>query len=131
MAAPSAGLVPNISPAEMQILLSRAGLVLNPGQIADLVLAWRQLAGLIAGIPQGRELADDFAFAFRVPPPEEPPGPARTVAGAKAGRARPAAKPARKARAKLAAKPRVKGSRMVRGKAVGQKPATKRAARRQ
>ena len=32
----------------MQLLLSRAGLVLNPGQVADLVLAWRQVAGLIA-----------------------------------------------------------------------------------
>ena len=36
MAALPAGLVPNISPAEMQILLSRAGLVLNPGQIAPM-----------------------------------------------------------------------------------------------
>ena len=41
---------PPISPGEMQLLLSRAGLVLNPGQVADLVLAWRQVAGLIASI---------------------------------------------------------------------------------
>ena len=40
------------------------GLVLNPGQMADLVLAWRQVAGLIAAIPQGRPLADDAALEF-------------------------------------------------------------------
>jgi hypothetical protein len=130
MAAPSAGLVPHISPAEMQILLSRAGLVLNPGQIADLVLAWRQLAGLIAGIPHGRALVDDFAFAFRVPLPEGATGRARTAERAKAGRTRPAVKTARKTRAKPSAKPRAKGARMVRGKAAGRKPATKRTSRR-
>src|SRR5947209_2600135 len=37
-----------LSPGEMQLLLSRTGLALNPGQVADLVLAWRQVAGLIA-----------------------------------------------------------------------------------
>ena len=47
MAAPPASPVPTISPAEMQILISRSGLVLNPGQMADLVLAWRQVAGLM------------------------------------------------------------------------------------
>jgi hypothetical protein len=135
MAAPPAGLVPNISPAEMQILLSRAGLVLNPGQIADLVLAWRQLAGLIAGIPQGRELVDDFAFAFRVPAPEQAPGAVQAPGRGKAGRvARPPAKTARKAGGKLSAKPRVKGARMVRAKSAaksaGRKPAAKRASRR-
>ena len=61
--------VPSISPGEMQLLLSRAGLVLNPGQVADLVLAWRQVAGLIAAMPHDRPLADDMAFAFRLPPP--------------------------------------------------------------
>ena len=39
-----------ISPGEMQLLVSRAGLMLNPGQVADLVLAWRQVAGLIESI---------------------------------------------------------------------------------
>jgi hypothetical protein len=53
----------------MQILVSRAGLVLNPGQVADLVLAWRQVAGLIASLPHERPLADDLAYAFRLPPP--------------------------------------------------------------
>ena len=60
--------VPTISPGEMQLLLSRAGLVLNPGQVADLVLAWRQVAGLIAAMPHDRPLADDMALAFRLPP---------------------------------------------------------------
>jgi hypothetical protein len=53
----------------MQLLLSRAGLVLNPGQVADLVLAWRQVAGLIASIPRERPLADDMALTFRLPAP--------------------------------------------------------------
>ena len=63
--------VPTISPGEMQLLLSRAGLVLNPGQVADLVLAWRQVAGLIAAMPHDRPLADDMALAFRLPPPAD------------------------------------------------------------
>jgi hypothetical protein len=61
--------MPTISPGEMQLLLSRAGLVLNPGQVADLVLAWRQVAGLILSIPHDRPLADDMACTFRLPPP--------------------------------------------------------------
>jgi hypothetical protein len=126
MAAPPAGLVPNISPAEMQILLSRAGLVLNPGQIADLVLAWRQLAGLIAGIPQGDHLADDFAFAFRLPAPGEGEGANGLGKVGKAG----AARSARKASTKVSAKARAKGPRMVRDKAAGRKPVSKQAFRR-
>ena len=61
--------IPTISPGEMQLLLSRAGLVLNPGQVADLVLAWRQIAGLIAAISHDRPLADDMALTFRLSPP--------------------------------------------------------------
>lgn len=61
--------IPTISPGEMQLLLSRAGLVLNPGQVADLVLAWRQVAALIASIPHDRPLTDDMALVFRLPPP--------------------------------------------------------------
>jgi hypothetical protein len=57
------------TPAEMQALLAPTGLVLNSGQMADLVLAWRQVTGLIAAIPRGRPLADDLACVFRVPPP--------------------------------------------------------------
>jgi hypothetical protein len=64
--------VPSISPAEMQILVSRAGLVLNPGQVADLVLAWRQVAALIGIIPHARPLIDDLATTFRLPPPSLP-----------------------------------------------------------
>ena len=61
--------VPSVSPAEMQAMVVRAGLTLNPGQMADLVLAWRQLAGLIAAIPRDRPLADDQAYVFRLAPP--------------------------------------------------------------
>jgi len=69
MAAPPATPVPTISPAEIQILISRTGLVLNPGQVADLVLAWRQVAGIIAVMQRDRPLADDMAVTFRLPPP--------------------------------------------------------------
>jgi hypothetical protein len=69
MAGPPARPLPPVSPAEMQLMVERAGLTLNPGQMADLVLAWRQLAALIESIPRERPLADDIAFAFRLPPP--------------------------------------------------------------
>jgi hypothetical protein len=60
-----------VTPAEMEQLVARAGLALNPGQLADLVLTWRQMAVLIAAIPRGRPLADDFSFVFRpIPPPK-------------------------------------------------------------
>lgn len=61
--------IPPISPAEMEQMVSRAGLVLNPGQMADLVLAWRQIVQLIGLIPRERALADDLATHFRLPPP--------------------------------------------------------------
>jgi hypothetical protein len=95
--------VPAISPGEMQLLLSRTGLVLNPGQVADLVLAWRQVAGLIAAMPHDRPLADEMACTFRLPSPSGTAvsvQPARTAAKPKA---RPPAKA--KAKAKAAAKP--------------------------
>ena len=76
--------VPTISPGEMQLLLSRAGLVLNPGQVADLVLAWRQVAGLIAAMPRDRPLVDDMALAFRLPPPADAAAPERRARPAKA-----------------------------------------------
>lgn len=79
MPAPPAMPMPTISPGEMQLLLSRAGLVLNPGQVADLVLAWRQVAALIATIPHDRPLADDMAYAFRLPPPAGTPAPTITA----------------------------------------------------
>ena len=49
-------------------MVSRAGLALNPGQMADLVLAWRQLLQLLSRISRDRPLADDLAYAFHVPP---------------------------------------------------------------
>ena len=86
MAAMSAKPVPSVGPAEMQAMVARAGLTLNPGQMADLVLAWRQLAGLIAVIPRDRPLADDQAYVFRLPAPAADRQPAP----------KPAAKPTRK-----------------------------------
>jgi len=111
MPAPPTMPVPAISPGEMQLLLARAGLVLNPGQVADLVLAWRQVAGLIASIPHDRPLADDMAVAFRLPPP----------ALATAPRARPAARPAAKAQRKAPPKAKVPAKRKARPKPAPRK----------
>jgi hypothetical protein len=96
------GTLPPFSPAEMDLLVARTGLALNPGQMADLVLAWRQLAGLIASIPPSPALADDQAFAFRLPgPPVAPPSRkpatiAKTAAKPKSVKKKPPAKAARK-----------------------------------
>jgi hypothetical protein len=87
----------------MQLLLSRAGLVLNPGQVADLVLAWRQVAGLIASIPHDRPLADDMALAFRLPPPASAPS---TPHASPAPPPKAKARPKQKAEAKAAPKRR-------------------------
>jgi len=108
MPAPPTMSVPTISPGEMQLLLSRAGLVLNPGQVADLVLAWRQVAGLIAAIPHDRPLADDMALTFRLSPPA---GAVVTAApGLRKAPApiRKAAQPKSAAKPKLAARPKAK-----------------------
>ena len=111
---------PTISPAEMQILVSRAGLVLNPGQVADLVLAWRQIAGLIAGLPADRPMADDMAFGFRLPPPAVT-APARS-ASPRAVPAKAASEPKR-AKAKVAAPAKTKAKE-------AQKPLARRGAKR-
>ena len=112
------------------MLLSRAGLLLNPGQVADLVLAWRQLAGLIASIPRDRPLVDDIASVFRVPPPATPRGipVARTEAKAKPSRprARPVVKA--KAKAKVKAKARAKGKAALKRRTA--RPAVRKAVRR-
>ena len=107
MAASPVVSVQTISPGEMQLLLSRAGLVLNPGQVADLVLAWRQVTGLIASIPHDRPLADDMAYTFRLPPPAGAVAPAPAEASPKAKRAASRARPAVKAKAKAKAKSKV------------------------
>ena len=80
----------------MQLLVSRAGLALNPGQVADLVLAWRQVAALIATLPHDRPLQDDFAYAFRLPLPADKPSPAVREKPAPAPR-KPPPKPKRAA----------------------------------
>jgi hypothetical protein len=95
--------IPPLSPGEMQLLLSRTGLALNPGQVADLVLAWRQVAGLIASMPRDRPLADDMACAFRLaPPPVSVPATARpksagTARKSKAAAPRPKVAPPKRA----------------------------------
>ena len=144
MTAPPAPSAPSISLPQMQVLVARAGLVLNPGQMADLVLVWRQLAGLIASIPRDRPLLDDQAFVFRLPPPEAAarpvrakPSPARRV-GATRGQAMPAPAPksaALKPAGKLAGKPAPKPAPKPAGKPAPKprgksaaKPAAKRKA---
>ena len=86
----------------MQVLVSRAGLTLNPGQMADLVLAWRQVVALLASIPRDRPLADDQAFVFRLPPPPDatsgraaatPRAPATARSAPRPAAANPAPKP--------------------------------------
>jgi hypothetical protein len=119
--------VPTISPGEMQLLLSRAGLVLNPGQVADLVLAWRQVAGLIASIPHDRPLADDLAYVFRLPPPAGAglPTPATAL------RKSPATVKKRASpKAKSRAKPKVKAKAASKPKRVAAKPAPRKGTRR-
>ena len=105
MAAVPAMSVQTISPGEMQLLLSRAGLILNPGQVADLVLAWRQVEGLIASLRHDRPLADDMALTFRLPSPSVSPSvtPATPATNAKA-------KPPVKAQAKAKSKAKSKAA---------------------
>lgn len=100
MSVPPVTPVPSMSPAEMQILVSRAGLVLNPGQVADLVLAWRQLAGLISRVPHNRKLVDDMAMTFRLAPPANAGSDPRSIP---AIRAKAPGKAPRTARAKARA----------------------------
>ena len=115
-----------ISPGEMQLLLSRAGLVLNPGQVADLVLAWRQVAGLIGSIARDRPLTDDMAVAFRLSAPAgaAPAAPAPSRPKAPAKRKAAAKKPAPKAKAK--AKPKKAAAPKRRAKAAPRKKARRR-----
>lgn len=109
MAAVPAMSVQTISPGEMQLLLSRAGLMLNPGQVADLVLAWRQVESLIASIRHDRPLADDMALTFRLQPlpTSVPPSaaPARPAPKGKSAKAKPPIKAKAKAKAKAKPKP--------------------------
>jgi hypothetical protein len=113
MPAPPASIVPTISPGEMQLLLSRAGLVLNPGQVADLVLAWRQVAGLIASIPHDRPLGDDMALTFRLPPPAgaATAAPAAAAPPKAKAKARRKTAPSRKTPAKPAPRKRARRGR--------------------
>jgi hypothetical protein len=105
--------------------------MLNPGQVADLVLAWRQVAGLIESIPHDRPLADDMALTFRLPPPAHAPTAATVVQAP----AKKAAAPKRAtARAVAKAKPKAKAKAKVKAKAAAKrgsaKPAARKSARR-
>src|SRR5580704_15393256 len=104
MPAPPAMSAPPISPGEMQLLFSRAGLVLNPGQVADLVLAWRQVAGLIASISHDRPLADDMAVTFRLPPPTDAPAARPQIQSVAVPKARPKVKAKAKPKSRTKAK---------------------------
>jgi len=107
MAAVPAMSVQTISPGEMQLLLSRAGLILNPGQVADLVLAWRQVEGLIGSIRHDRPLADDMALTFKLPPPtgvSPPVASVRPTPKARSAKAKPPTHAAAKVKAKAKAK---------------------------
>jgi hypothetical protein len=106
-----------ISPGEMQLLVSRAGLMLNPGQVADLVLAWRQVAGLIESIPHDRPLADDMALTFRLPPPAAVPVTAAAVPVVAAKKAPAKQAQAKKRAAGAKARPKVKAKAKVTAKA--------------
>ena len=81
--------LPSIAPAEMAFLVSRTGLTLNAGQIADLVLAWRQVSALSATIPRHATPADDFAFAFCLPPPGVMPKTSGKAKKAKPSQSKP------------------------------------------
>ena len=63
----SAALITPPTPAEMSCLVSRAGLTLNAGQMADLVLSWRLLAEQIAQIQRDRPLRDDWTVSQAAP----------------------------------------------------------------
>jgi hypothetical protein len=117
--------IPTISPGEMQLLLSRAGLVLNPGQVADLVLAWRQVAALIASIPHGRPLADDMALTFRLTPPTTAAAVAPQVVKVKV---KAQAKAPKEAQGKVRAKVQAKAKSAAKRRAV--RPQASKGARR-
>jgi hypothetical protein len=112
--------------------------MLNPGQVADLVLAWRQVAGLIESIPHDRPLADDMALTFRLPPPASvlvmaATAPVAAVKKAPAKQA-PAKKRAAAAKAKPKGKAKAKATAKAKVKAVAKRrvasPAARKSARR-
>ena len=129
--------IPLLSAAEMQVLIARAGLTPNPGQVADLVLAWRQIVALLGLIPRDRPLADDQAFVFRVPPPaasakaaatpRQPPPTARKTAAPASKK--PAAHPDKKA-APRAAKKAAPRTRKTPTPRAAKKAATRKTVRR-
>jgi hypothetical protein len=113
--------MPPISPAEMQVLVSRAGLMLNPGQMADLVLAWRQVVALLGLIPRDRPVVDDQAFVFRLPPPDIAAKPVATARARPTGAAATKPPPRQKPAGKTSAAKKPPGKKPTAGKTAGEK----------
>jgi hypothetical protein len=88
--------------AEMELLVSRTGLDLNPGQMADLVLAWRHLSELIGRLPRDRPLLGTCNFISVPPPP--PAEPRVAPLPAKRAPVKPDGKPGRKSARKTGRK---------------------------
>jgi hypothetical protein len=109
----------------MQVLVSRAGLTLNPGQMADLVLAWRQVVALLALIPRDRPVVDDQAFVFRLPPPDSAAKPVAT-APARPTAAAATPPPGKKPAGKTSAAKKPPEKKPTAGKPAGQKQAATR-----
>ena len=84
--------------AELEPMVSRAGLTLNAGQMADLALAWRQITELLGRIPRDATLLDNQAYVFRVAPPvaQQMKLPGKPAARNAAGRTTARKAPARK-----------------------------------
>jgi hypothetical protein len=108
---------PPLAPEEMDLLVARADLTLNPGQMADLVLAWRQLGVMIASLPRRAVLDEDRSGVFRLPPP--PPAAKPIGTKAPAGKAPAGKAPVGKAPVGTA----LVGKAPVGGKAPAGKPA--------
>jgi hypothetical protein len=133
---------PTVTRDEVELLVRRAGLSLNPGQKADLALSFQHLVTLAATLPRARPLADEPAFVFLPPLPASLPQPASSPApkAAKAGQAPKAAagkaaasrpaKPAARPTGKAAVKPSGKPAPKPAVKSGATKPAAAKAARR-
>jgi hypothetical protein len=71
----------------MAILVARAGLTLNAGQMADLVLSWRQLNEMMSRIPRNQPLLADVPLGYAPPlPARSAPGPRSRATAARRGR---------------------------------------------
>lgn len=103
---------PGVTRDEVDILVRRAGLILNAGQKADLAVSYQQIVALTGRIPRDRPIWDEPCFTARPPAPAGAPSVA------------PAAKPQAAAKApKPAARAPVKAAKPVRSAKPTPKPA--------